>query len=123
MSEPRAPIAALAAVLLSLAAGCGQTETIRHARTLFVALTEYRLAPQSVQVSRGPLTIFVHNYGRVTHNLVISRDGQPQASTRPIWPGQTAELTLTLTPGSYLMASTILSDQTLGQYGTLRVSA
>ncbi len=73
-----------------------------------------------MQISQGPLTILVHNYGRLTHNLVISRGGQAQAITRPIWPGPTAELTLTLTPGSYLMASTILSDQTLGQYGTLR---
>lgn len=122
MTEPRAPIAAVVAVALLLVAGCGETAVIRRSRTVFVALTEYRVAPQSVQISQGPATILVHNYGRLTHNLVISRGGQAQASSRPLRPGQTAELTLTLTPGSYLMASTVLSDQALGAYGTLRVS-
>ncbi len=76
-----------------------------------------------MQISQGPVTIFVHNYGRLTHNLVISRSGRAQASSRPVWPGQTAELALTLTPGSYLIASTVLSDQSLGEYGTLRVTS
>ncbi len=123
MPEPPAPIAAVVTVLLLLLAGCGQTDVIRRSRTVLVGLTEYRVAPQRVQISRGPVTILVHNYGRLTHNLVISRGTQTQASTRPIWPGQTAELTLMLAPGSYLMASTILSDQTLGEYGTLSVTA
>ena len=34
-------------------------------------------------------------------------------------PGQSAELFATLAAGKYLMASTILSDQALGAYGTL----
>ncbi len=53
-------------------------------RTLHVALSEYRVTPQSVRVSAGALTIFVHNYGRLTHNLVISLGGQPEATTEPI---------------------------------------
>ena len=73
-------------------------------------------------MTAGPLTVFAHNYGRLAHNLVISRSGQPTAVTRAILPGQSAEITLTVTPGMYLMASTILSDQTLGEYGTLRVT-
>jgi hypothetical protein len=79
------------------------------------------VAPQNVHAGPGPLTIFVHNYGRLTHNLVISLDGQTEVSTKPIPPGQTAELDAILTPGKYLMASTILSDQALGAYGTLKV--
>jgi len=115
----------LAAVIVSLAAlgGCAHTQVLHGTRTLYVGLTEYRLLPQSVRVTAGPLTVFAHNYGRLTHDLVISRGGQPAAATtRALWPGQTAEITLTVTPGTYLMASTILSDQTLGEYGTLRVS-
>jgi len=123
MSGPRAPIAILAAVLLAPLAGCGQTEVIRRTRTLLVALTEYRLAPQSVQIGPGPVTILAHNYGRLTHNLVVSRSGQALAATPPMSPGQTDELTLTVAPGSYLMASTVQADQTLGEYGTLRVSS
>ncbi|MGA2925316.1 MAG: hypothetical protein ABSG43_04875 [Solirubrobacteraceae bacterium] len=121
MTQARAPAVALAAALLTALAGCGNTDVLGQARTLYVALSEYRVAPQSAQADPGQLTILVHNYGRLTHDLVVSRSGRTDASTRPIPPGQSAELTLTLTRGSYLLASSIQSDQTLGAYGTLRV--
>jgi hypothetical protein len=108
---------------LVLLSGCGHTEAVGNDRTLYVALSEYRVTPQSVRVSAGPLTVFVHNYGRLTHNLVITLNGQTTGTTRPIWPGQSAEIALMLTPGTYLMSSTILSDQALGQYGTLTVTS
>jgi hypothetical protein len=88
---------------------------------LHVALSEYRVAPQDVSARAGTLTIFVHNYGRLNHNLVISYNGVSEASTEPIRPGQSAELIATLTPGRYVMASTVLSDQALGAYGSLTV--
>ncbi len=81
------------------------------------------MLPQRVHADTGPLTIEVHNYGRLTHSLVISLDGQPEASTPPIPPGQTVQLYATLAPGDYLMASTIASDQALGAYGTLIVGS
>ncbi len=87
-----------------------------------MALTEYRIQPQSVRASAGMLAILVHNYGRLSHDLVISLDGYPEAFTPPISPGQSVELYATLAPGRYLMASTILSDQALGAYGTLTVT-
>jgi plastocyanin len=108
---------------LTLISGCGRTAVVGSSRTLQVALTEYRLKPQSVRASAGLLTIVVHNYGVLTHNLVISSSGQPTAATAPIWPGDSTELTVALAPGTYQMASTILSDQTLGAYGTLRVTS
>lgn len=64
----------------------------------------------------------MHNFGRLSHNLVISSGGHPEASTQPIPPGQTTELIATLTPGRHVIASTILSDQALGAYGTLNVT-
>lgn len=121
--ERRRLIFLLVAAALSLVSGCGHTQVIRGDRTLYVALNDYRVAPQSVRVSSGQATIFVHNYGRLTHNLVVSLHGQSIGSTRPIWPGQSAEMTLSLVPGTYLMASTILSDQALGEYGTLKVTS
>ena len=105
-----------------LPAGCASTTKVAAAGTLRVALTEYHVQPQSVSAAGGTLTILVHNYGRLSHNLVISLDGKPQASTGPISPGQTTELLATLPPGKYLMSSTILSDQALGAYGTLNVT-
>ncbi|MGI9184616.1 MAG: hypothetical protein ACR2GZ_06580 [Solirubrobacteraceae bacterium] len=101
---------------------CGQTTRVGPTGTLQVALTEYHVAPQAVQTRAGTVTIFVHNFGRLRHNLVISYDGLAQASTQPIPPGETTELIATLAPGEYQMASTILSDQALGAYGTLDVT-
>ena len=120
--RPRRCLVPIAAAALA-AAGCGGTTQVAKDRTFQVALTEYRVSPQSVSAPAGALTIFVHNYGRLSHDLVISQDGQTEASTQPIAPGQTGELIANLTPGKYVMASTILSDQALGTYGTLTITS
>ena len=120
MSGRRAPLTLLA-VSVALLCGCGQTHVVGADHTLTVTLSEYRVAPQSIRAPAGLLTIFVHNDGRLTHNLVISLGGHPQAATQPISPGGTAALAVTLGPGRYLVASTLLSDQALGAYGTLTV--
>ena len=44
----------LAAAVLTVLAGCGQTRLTGNDRTLFVALTDYRVTPQNVRVSSGP---------------------------------------------------------------------
>jgi hypothetical protein len=111
----------VAAAIASLLAACGSTVDVGSSRTLTVALDEYRINPQNATVPAGRLTIIVHNYGRLTHNLRIERDGRPAGGTQPIWPGRTATLTLYLVKGSYTMSSGILSDQALGEYGTLTV--
>ncbi len=103
-------------------AGCAGSTRLAANGTLQVALTEYRIQPQSVRAAAGTLSIVVHNYGRLSHDLVISLNGQAEAATKPIAPGQSADLYATLVPGYYLMASTILSDQALGAYGSLDVT-
>jgi plastocyanin len=109
-------------VSASAAAACGRTTVVGDNRMLTVGITEYRLAPQEVRVSQGLLTIVVHNYGRLTHSLAVSQDGQAEGATSPVGPGQSVELALQLPPGRYTMASTILSDQALGAYGSLTVT-
>jgi hypothetical protein len=124
MPEPlRSTGLALIAAFMFMVAGCGHTETVEASRTLQMGLTEYRLTPQNARISAGVLTIVVHNYGVLTHNLVVSNNGQTVDSTQPIWPGETAELSLSLAPGTYIMASTIQADQALGEYGTLTVTS
>jgi hypothetical protein len=86
-----------------------------------VALSDYRVSPQDVHAATGLLIIDVHNYGRLTHDLVVSLGGQTMVASTPIAPGQSQELEAALAPGSYQMASSILSDQALGAYGTLTV--
>jgi hypothetical protein len=111
----------MVAATLALLCGCGHTQVVPSDGVLQISLSEYRVTPQSVQARPGPLILVVRNYGRLTHDLVISLSGHPEASTKPIAPGQSADLVVTLGAGEYLMISTILSDQDLGTYGTLTV--
>jgi hypothetical protein len=122
MTGSRPSKLALVAICTGLVAGCGHAEGVGGDRALGIALSEYHLRPDSVRVSAGYLDIHVRNYGRLAHNLVISLNGQTAGSTKPILPGQSAELTLSLAPGNYSMASTMLSDEALGAYGTLKVT-
>jgi hypothetical protein len=122
MSRPRASTLALLVTCVALLGGCSHTRVLGADRTLRIALSEYRLNPQSARVSAGVLTIDVRNYGRLAHNLVVSENGRMTGSTQPLYPGQSTQLSLNLAPGTYSMASTILSDQALGAYGTLHVT-
>jgi Cupredoxin-like domain len=122
MFRPRAPILAAVVVAIAVLSGCGSTRTIGTNRTLALAVSEYRLTPASARISEGVVTLVVHNYGILTHNLQVSSGSQVTAATKPIWPGQTAVLALNLAPGKYQMTSSLLSDQALGVYGTLTVT-
>ncbi len=113
---------AVLVVVIALLSGCGSTHTIGASRTLDLAVSEYRLTPASARISQGVVTLVVHNYGILTHNLQVSSGSQVTAATKPIWPGQTAVLALNLAPGKYEMTSSLLSDQALGVYGTLTVT-
>jgi hypothetical protein len=123
VSGTRSPFAlAAAALVLLVVSSCGPTTRVGASRTLGLGLEEYRVLPQDVHADSGPLTIVVHNYGRLTHSLVIYLNGLAEASTPPIPPGQTAVLYTLLSPGNYQTSSNILSDQALGAYGTLDVT-
>jgi Cupredoxin-like domain len=122
MSGPRPPLIALILLTIALLSGCGSTHRVGANRTLDLAVSEYRLTPSSAQVSAGVLTLVVHNYGILTHDLQVSSGSQVTAATKPIWPGQTAVLALNLAPGKYEITSSLLSDQALGVYGTLTVT-
>lgn len=122
MTGPRASTPALVVLCLTVLGGCSHTRVVGAEHTLHVALSEYRLNPESARVSAGVLTIVVRNYGRLDHNLVVSEHGRATGSTKPLEPGQSTILSLNLAPGKYSMASTLLSDQTLGAYGTLYVT-
>jgi hypothetical protein len=104
-------------------AGCGHTASVGADRTLRLAVSEYQVRPQEVQVSRGLVTIFVHNVGKLTHNLVITQGDRRIDGTPPIWPGTTQLLLVALSPGTYTVGSTLFSDQALGEYGTLTVTS
>lgn len=122
MGKRRSPAIWLAALVATLTfAGCGSTTRIRSGATVRLAVSEYRVAPQRIEVDPGIVTIEVTNTGRLTHDLAITADGRIEATTEPIPPGARASLVADLTRGRYLVASTLFNDQALGAYGTLRV--
>ena len=112
----------LGTLAAGLIAGCSNTVNVIAGHRLHVGLSEYRVTPQDVTAHAGGLEITVHNYGRLTHDLVISIDGVVEAQTKPIAPGQSFLLEASLTPGQYELSSSVLDDQALGTYGTLNVS-
>jgi hypothetical protein len=113
--------AVAAAAILTVLMGCGRVQAVGPNRTLSVAVTEYRINPQTVTTRPGQLTIVVHNYGRLSHNLAVLSGSVEMAATPAISPGQSAAITVSLTPGRYVLASTVMADQSLGTYGALTV--
>jgi hypothetical protein len=115
--------ALICAAVVSLALGaCGHVTRVGASRTLELGLSEYRLTPGHAEAHAGALSILAHNYGRLTHNLVLSSGRQALATSKPIAPGASVWVFLELAPGSYVMASNLFDDQALGLYGTLTVT-
>jgi hypothetical protein len=112
------PLLALTAAAIG---GCTHVVRAGPGRTLQVALDEYRVDPSSASAASGVLTLIVRNYGRLSHNLVVSANGYEDGSTQAIPPGSEATLLLDLTPGVYTIYSSILNDDALGAHGTLTV--
>lgn len=110
------------AVVALLAAGCSHPVRIGRGGVVHVALTEYRVRPGELVARAGALRFEVRNYGRLSHNLVISAGSAVLGSTRPIPPGQSATVSVTLAPGHYSISSSIQSDGTLGDRGTLLIT-
>ena len=118
---------ALLALALALApalavAGCGRTTVVPAGDTATVALTEYRLEPQSLRVAPGPVRILARNLGRLAHNLVLSAGNRTLATSPAVAPGASLVFTVSLTAGHYTLGSNLFDDQSLGLYGSLTVS-
>jgi len=112
----------LATVVLGvLLTGCGAVHHVPSGGSLDVSVNEWRVTPKNVDAHPGTLLIVVHNSGRLSHNLVLSRDGVRVAATPPILPGQNADLLATVQKGDYQLLSSMVDDQATGVYGTLNV--
>jgi plastocyanin len=121
LAHKLAPAAALVLVAAALGA-CSHTAELGSGRVLRVVMTDYHMNPGRIRVQAGELTIVVRNLGRLTHNFVLLRGNQAQVQTTPIAPGSRAQLTVILTPGTYVVDSSLFSDRAVGLYGTLIVT-
>ena len=85
---------------------------------LNVTGSEYSFAPSALKASAGPTTIRFTNGGAMEHDLVIDALNVHLNAK----PGETAEATVTLRPGTYEAYCSIPGHSQSGMQGKLTVS-
>jgi uncharacterized cupredoxin-like copper-binding protein len=119
---PLRPSLAAALAALAACAGCGEPEPVAvDATPLRLTLSEYRIAPQAVRVPAGRVTIVVRNGGTTVHRLEIRSEDRTRtlASSPPLRPGETAQLSVDLPPGTYVDTCAVERHDTLGEHGAI----
>ena len=117
------PLTLVALSGLALAA-CGGSETPVRERTgsFNVALDDYLIRPQDLQVPNGRrLTVSATNRGRLGHTFRIRAATRNVLAITTIEPGETKSRSFRLKAGTYTMYCVLANHEELGMYGTLRV--
>jgi hypothetical protein len=103
-------LVAVSAALLVVSCGgeTGGDESVggiaaKAARELTVDETEFRLDLSETSLEPGTYTFVVRNAGAVEHALELEGRGVAEAATGTLAPGESAELTVTLEEGSYVL--------------------
>lgn len=129
LRRARMPAAVAAAVLLASGCGGGSAGPAAEPTTstgspsaagvvLTLTGTEYSFAPSELKASAGKTTIRFTNKGAMEHDFVIrALDVHLVAQ-----PGKTAEVTVTLEPGTYKSTCSVPGHSQSGMQGTLTVS-
>jgi plastocyanin len=132
----------LVVAVFGLTAGCGdddddeeaaapaetatEIETGAAAGGQTVDMIEFAFEPNDLTVTRGE-TITAATTGGVVHNLTIEEGPDPEtpsrelAATPDVQPGDSAELTVDLQPGSYALVCTVPGHREQGMVGTIKV--
>jgi len=85
-------------------------------------LTEYHIALSAQTFTPGTYTFVTKNAGQVGHALEISGPGVSDQHTQGLQPGGTADLTVTLSAGSYDVFCPVPGHKSLGMDTTITVS-
>jgi len=132
-----AGIPAVVAAAVLLASGCSGGSSDQHPGTtmskgemksmgspsaagtvLTVTGTEYSFSPVKLTAKAGPTTIRFTNKGAVEHDFAVDALGVKLVAQ----PGKTAEVTLSLKPGTYPSTCSVPGHLQSGMQGTLTVS-
>jgi uncharacterized cupredoxin-like copper-binding protein len=81
------------------------------ATTVEVIETEFKIALPSTQLKAGKITFQAKNEGKIAHDLAVKQTGDKSAL---IPAGGTAELTVTLRPGTYFLYCTVPGHEAAG---------
>ncbi len=86
-----------------------------------VGLSEYTI-DMPAQLSAGPVTFLITNYGTLAHGFAIEGPGIDTALTRDLEPGESGAFTVDLQPGTYSITSPTVGDRDNGMSLVLTVS-
>jgi len=89
------------------------------ATTVPVSESEFKIVLSSTQLKAGPITFEAKNDGKIPHDLAIKGTGD---KTKLISPGGSAELKVTLKPGTYELYCTVPGHEALGMKLNITVS-
>ena len=84
-----------------------------------VSETEFKITLASTNLKAGELTFEAKNDGKIPHDLAIKQTGD---KTKLIQPGGTAELKVTLKPGTYELYCTVPGHEEAGMRVNVTVS-
>jgi len=90
-----------------------------QATTVEVSETEFKIALPATQLKAGKITFDVKNDGQIPHDLAIK---EMRAKTKLIPAGGTAELTVTLEPGTYELYCSVPGHEAAGMKLSITVS-
>jgi plastocyanin len=120
MPFARATVALLAALALTGCGGDEPTAVVRDAR-VEIALDEFLIRPQNIDVAAGRVTFAITDEGRLRHSFRLWGAGGTPVKVETLFPGDTAVRTADLAPGEYRMVCTVSNHAELGMTGRLVV--
>ena len=100
-----------------------QTGTQTPLEIIQVNETEMSLDPSEITLQQPGAYVFrAVNVGNVVHSLRIEGNGIEEQQTRDIEPGESADLTVTLGPGTYELDCPVDNHEELGMRGSVTVA-
>jgi plastocyanin len=121
--RPSRSILVLAALCLA-GLGAATAGVVAHAGTSKTTVTvterEFRLSLSRTSASAGVTRIAVRNAGKFRHALALRGNGVSRR-TRPVEPGKTAVLVVTLRAGTYTLWCPVPGHAAQGMRATLKV--
>jgi len=119
--SPRFAILLIVPLCLAGASRAAEPQKAPAAATVEVHLTEYTIAmPKTLPA--GPTTFTVHDDGAKAHSFKIEGQGLEELLAKPLHPGETGMLQVTLKPGEYKIYCPIGSHSAKGMAITLTVT-
>jgi len=107
---------------LTAAIGAEEPQQEKTAAPVEVRLSEYTIEmPHTLPA--GPTSFLVRNEGKKIHSFKIEGPGIDELLSKPIKPGETGSLQVTLQPGDYKVYCPVGSHSIKGMTMTLTVTA